>query len=252
MSNIQTYLPQAAAETTSYAMVSSSSQMLRENFTVGEFYNPKTGLPAHPLAIKVIDAVQYLRTRFGMPIRITSTYRNYIPSGPGVVGAATHSPHMLAQAIDFQFIGSKREVNTIYIELRDDFDNKGPVFQELWEMGIRGFGSYDTFLHLDCVQSELYPVFASKRTRRYQGQLYSRWNSMKTLRNLNLSPTNVVLDTILVTAGEIRGMFAELGNAEDRGKDIQSRHIRTIALVIGALTTVGYLSYRYFGLFESN
>lgn len=246
MSNLQTYIPQAPNDTTGYVMVSNSSQKLRENFTVGEFYNPKTGLPSHPLAVSVIEAVQYLRTKFGMPIRITSTYRNYIPTGPGVVGASTHSPHMLAQAIDFQFIGTEREVNPIYIELRDDFDNKGPIFQELWDMGIRGFGSYDTFLHLDCVQSELYPVIAAKRTRRYQGKLYSRWNSMKTLRNLSIGPTNVVLDTILVTAGEIRGVFADLGNAEDRGKDIRAKHVATIALALAVAGAVVYFGYRYF------
>jgi hypothetical protein len=113
-------------------------------------------------------------------------------------------------------------------------------------MGIRGFGSYDTFLHLDCVQSELYPVFAAKRTRRYQGKQYSRWNSMKTLRNLYVGPTNVVLDTILVTAGEIRGVFADLGNAEDRGKDIRAKHIITIALVLAVAGALVYFGYRYF------
>lgn len=246
MSNLQTYIPQAENETTGYAMVSNSSQMLRENFTIGEFYNPKTGLPSHPLAVNVIDAVQYLRTKFGKPIRITSTYRNYIPTGPGVVGAATHSPHMLAQGIDFQFIGAKSEVNPIYIELRDDFDNKGSIFQELWDMGIRGFGSYDTFLHLDCVQSELYPVFAAKRGLRHEGKIYSRWNSMMTLRDLTLNPTNILVDTVRVATGEIRGLFANIGNREDSGRDIRAKHIATLIFVFSVIVTVGYFGYKYF------
>ena len=244
MSSVQTHYPISPQDDTVYLMVSNSEAQLRPNFKESELYNSRTGLPEHPIAEKIVDVVQFMRTQFEVPIHTTSSYRNYIPTSG--INPATISPHMLAQALDFQFIADQATKDELYIQIRDDFDKKGPLFQALWEMGVRGFGSYDTFIHLDVVQSELYPAFSSKRKRKYQGKIYARWNSMKALRYRKAKGDNVITSAIKSAIGSVRGALAELENTEDQGDDISSRSLGYFFLlfllgfsVIGAFLYVG-------------
>lgn len=240
------------ADPNEYIFVENSSNLVTANFTQAELYNPKTGLDTHPIAVAVIDALQTIRDYFGFPIRVNSTYRNYIPTDG--VGAASTSPHMLAQAIDFSFLTDQQIEDDLYMSIRDDFDQKGELFQILWDKGVRGFGSYDTFIHIDVVVSELYPPFKAKRTSQFQGQRYARWNKMKTLRyksptirytgkEMESAPvTNSIQETIQEGLGVISGYASELLDAEDRGKDFTQRSgFYLSSIILGGLLFVFFV-----------
>lgn len=213
---------------------------ITENFTEDELFNPKNGLDAHPLSMDTVRAVQHVRSYFGLPIRVTSTYRNYVPSGSGVVNAAQRSPHMLAQAIDFQFIDTEKRPD-LQVAIREDFASKGELWQQLWAMGVRGFGVYDSFIHLDTVKSELYADFRSKRTNTHEGQQYAYWNSMKELRYVSATG-NKFIRQLKEQFGTVVGMGAELANGEDRGTDIEFKHILRIVgmLTVGSSLIIGF------------
>lgn len=239
-----THYPVSPQDDTEYFIVGNRSTQLRPNFRESEFYNAKTGLSEHPIARACVDAVQFLRTQSGIPIRITSTYRNYIPAGG--VNPATISPHMLAQGIDFQFIADSSTADQLYLEIREDFNNQGPLFQALWEIGIRGFGSYDHFIHLDCVTSELYQPFRQKRWRTYRGQIFGRWDNMKRLRYRSPGSSNLLGELVLGAAGSVQGWINELRNNEDQGRDAGFRNVLPIILIIAATAALGYFGYRYY------
>lgn len=220
---------------------------------MGELYNSRTGLEEHPLALDAVRCVQLVRSFTRVPIRINSTYRNYIPTD-GIKPAST-SPHMLGQAIDFSFLTSEEEAESLYVAIRDDFDRKGPLFQALWEEGCRGFGSYDTFIHLDTVRSELYEPFRAKRGATYQGALYARWNNMKTLlyrkADIEIAPSGELQETgkadhpvvaeVKHIAGTVSGMISEIFHNEDQGRDFNLLHAAYLAIVI-ILLLLGLLS----------
>ena len=92
---------------------------------------------------------------------------------------------MTAQAIDFTFIGSSSVRNNLLINAREDFLNKGELWQLLWSNGVRGFGVYDSFIHIDTLRSEFYDWASAKRKRTYQGDIYATWNSQNRLRYLD-------------------------------------------------------------------
>ena len=245
MAKVDTYYPVVDNDPNDFITIRNSDELIRPNFKMSELYNSKVGQQEHPLSEQVIDAVQAIRDYTDMPIRITSTYRNYIPTDG--VSPASISPHMMAQAIDFQFVGDAQEVENLYLQIRDDFDDKGELFQILWNIGVRGFGSYDTFIHIDTVQSELYEPFRAKRTTSYNGQLYARWNKMKVLRNMSaddLLSGNVLVNAYNTLSGVIEGTVEELNNAEDRGKDFDWRSMSIIAAFIIAILSL--ISFPFF------
>lgn len=239
-----------------YIMVSRSTGFVTDNFTMLELYNPKVGLKEHPLSMDVVDCLQLIRSFTGVPIRVNSTYRNYIPTDG--VNPATTSPHMLAQAIDFSFMASKENSEKLYVAIREDFDRKGPLFQLLWEAGCRGFGSYDTFIHIDTVRSELYAPFKGKRGTYYRGEMYARWNNMKSLlyrkADVVLTPAgelqpsteskdNPVVEEVKSVVGTVIGVMKEIFDNEDQGKDFNALHLVYLLLaacVVMALAWFGF------------
>lgn len=239
-----------------YMMVRPSTASVTDHFTMAELYNSRTGMEEHPLAMDVVECVEVLRSFIGVPIRINSTYRNYIPKDG--VNPATTSPHMLGQAIDFSFLAPKEESEKLYVAIREDFDQKGPLFQALWAAGCRGFGSYDTFIHLDTVIPELYPPFRSKRSTTYQGQQYARWNNMKTLlyRTADLvispagelqagkEPDNAVVQEVKNVVGTISGVIREVFDNEDQGKDFNLLHLFYLLAGGGLIMALFIIAYR--------
>ena len=161
---------------------------------------------------------------------------------------------MLAQAIDLRFAVDEKTAQNLYMHVRDDFDKKGALFHLLWDKGCRGFGSYDTFLHLDTTKAELYSPFKAKRTTSYRGQRFARWNKMKNLRYrrpiMNFVPNemgqmevrenqqdaNILTEALNTASGVIRGYLAEIMDAEDRGLDMDfSNGLNLILAIIGIL-----------------
>jgi hypothetical protein len=246
---VQTYYQVSEEDSNDYIIVSDSPEQVAVNFKMSELYNSKTGLSQHPMGVRAIDCLQAVRNYFGVPIRVNSTYRNYIPVDG--VSPASISPHMLAQAVDFSFIADREKANNLYIEIREDFDNKGELFHILWDLGCRGFGSYDTFIHLDTTISELYEPFRNKRTSKYMDSLYARWNKMKLLRyktstNEDSPPTNVVEDAVNTVKGVIEGYTEELLNPEDRGRDVTMKNSSILISIVVVVIVLFLLPFFVF------
>lgn len=115
------------------------------HFTAGEFFSKQPGRHAiteHDFYSELVEAVAYLRNHYGVPWRITSTYR---PDSPG-------SQHRECRAVDSQDTKSGAgHGSPIMLDLVAQLlDSTSEVFVQLRRLGIRGFGVYDSFVHLDC------------------------------------------------------------------------------------------------------
>lgn len=177
MTAFKTHIPMHPNDPTRMILVGNRSDLITANFKQSEVYNKRTGLKEHPIALELIEAAQFLRDYYGIPIRFNSTYRNYVPKN-----GVKRSLHMLAMAGDIKFLADEKTTQNLLIQLRHDFDQQGPVFQELWKRGVRGFGSYDSFIHLDVGKANYYEFIAAKRKRKFAGERYGRWNEMVTLK----------------------------------------------------------------------
>ena len=117
-----------------------------ENFNMKELYSNSFNAPAeHFLDDRVIQALQYIRSASGVPIRVTSTYRTLAHNT--LIGGAKKSQHMVGKAIDFQFVNNNaQELKRLHTLMKDE---DGPLRRALWDLGVRGFGYYQTFAHID-------------------------------------------------------------------------------------------------------
>ena len=119
-----------------------------QDFAIREFYSKSSNAPAcHTLSDKLIQAVQYIRTYYNIPICITSTYRT--KRANDLLGSNENSQHRTPEgAVDFQACDSEQRdylIGQLYVQ----FKEKGEVYQELRDIGINGFGFYDSFTHID-------------------------------------------------------------------------------------------------------
>lgn len=255
--SFRTHIPRHPDDPNTFEMVRAGDmRRVTSNFTANELFNPKNGIAEHPIATKVVQAMQYIRSTFGEVMNVTSTYRTYVP-----VGGVSRSPHMLAEAIDAQITDlSKRDAIMVY--LREDFDSKGSIFRTLFNQHqVRGFGIYDTFIHLDVVPVELYADFRNKRTERFNGFQYAYWNNMKRLRyqkSTLMFPQSPVLpeaepitvveeiaDTIetevrAITGSTVGWLYTFIGSNDDGLADDASTNV-VYALFAGTL--IGLLIY---------
>lgn len=127
------------------------------NFTANEFYSKSSDAPAsHSFPSELVEAVQFLRSHYNTPWRITSSYRTWgheyrIFRGKGKdveysKRMADTSQHVKRRAVDSQ---PKNLSPEILHDLQQDFLSRGPIFQQLRALGVTGFGVYDRFVHLD-------------------------------------------------------------------------------------------------------
>lgn len=134
------------------------------NFDVNEFHpnaspamSNQSGFPATFYLNEVtIKGVQAIRTYYNVPVRVNASGRT--KKHNKAIGGSDGSKHLLGQyrgatadhveACDVDFFNIPDEVN-----LLKDFHyqvlNDGPLVQELRNMGIKGFGLYDGFIHID-------------------------------------------------------------------------------------------------------
>lgn len=249
----ETKIPVAPGDRNDFVIITPSSAQASPNFTYSELFNSKVGRSSHPLSRQVIDCAQFLRDYFGLPIRITSTYRNYVPTG-----GASYSPHMIGVAIDLQFDKSSvpaAKRDELYTVIRDDFKRKGAIFQGLWERGCRGFGSYDTFVHIDTCHIELYPKMKAKRGTTYRGENFAFWNKMQRLRRIpapaaipavfsdetpepdvsvidSIPADNVIGKAVLEGIGTAEGLIEEFFNDEDRLSDVSGKGVANMVIIM--------------------
>lgn len=131
-----------------------SHKQLSPHFNESEFYSTSSDAPAsHPFHTELVAAAEYLRNRFGVAWRITSTFRT--EAHERRICAKQGKPyfisqHYLARAFDSQ-PGSEDAARNAEImkELAADFVANGPIYQDLRKLGINGLGLYPTFIHLD-------------------------------------------------------------------------------------------------------
>ena len=90
-----------------------------------------------------------LRTEYGNPIYINSTYRS--PEYNKAVGGKTKSLHLDFNAIDFS-VQNKKDLKMLY-DLLDNWDKEDDKFAFFVSLpkkkGNMGLGLYKTFIHLD-------------------------------------------------------------------------------------------------------
>lgn len=120
------------------------------HFNASEFFCKSADAPAsHPFHSELVDAVEFLRDNYNSAWRVTSSFRT--ESEERAILRKLDVPffvdvHMKGQAVD-----SQPAFNTLAImrDLTKDFLTSGPVYSRLRQLGINGFGLYDTFIHLD-------------------------------------------------------------------------------------------------------
>ena len=122
-----------------------SDYQIKPNFKEKEFYSKCSYAPeSHNLDYILPNAVQYLRDYFNTPIRITSTFRT--TNCNFLAGGSSQSYHLVGKAIDFQFTENNKN---ILKQIYSDFAQRGEIYQGLNDLGINGFGFYNSFIHLD-------------------------------------------------------------------------------------------------------
>jgi len=151
---------------------------ITQNFTFSEYYSKSSDAPdIHGIDDNLVYAMQYIRSYFGHPIRITSTYRTFLHSLS--IGSNPYtSQHRYEKAIDWQFIGTDEDVKELHNNFYNDIITQGEVFQKLNnDYNIKGFGLYDTFFHIDTRENES----TSGTTWNTQGinGSYSLWDKKK-------------------------------------------------------------------------
>lgn len=113
------------------------------NFTADELYSKSPDAPqSHYLSDTTIKGAQIIRDWVGEPVYINSSYRTAAHNA--AVGGGTASQHLTGNALDLSF---KTEAAKQIV--LDDFAQKGLLYQKLKFNGIRGFGLYDNFVHID-------------------------------------------------------------------------------------------------------
>ena len=123
---------------------------ISDHFNTAEFFSKSSDAPSsHPFYSELVDAAEYLRNHYGVPWRITSTFRTEAEERS--ILNRLHVPffvdvHMMGQAFDSQ---PAQNSPAVMADLTREFLGAGPVYQHLRQIGINGFGLYDTFIHLD-------------------------------------------------------------------------------------------------------
>ncbi|MCK5127657.1 MAG: hypothetical protein KAR42_15475 [candidate division Zixibacteria bacterium] len=100
------------------------------NFSPKELACPHCGEYYHNTAF--LDAIQYVRTKAGKPIRLNSAHRCWLYNASKHIGGAPMSEH-------------KKIAGDISLDGHDRFKLK----ELCKEAGFTGFGHYATFLHTD-------------------------------------------------------------------------------------------------------
>jgi hypothetical protein len=133
-----------------------SSALIRKNFKEKEVWTTcgTYRLPFHWISTNTLDGLQVVRDYFGVPMRITSSYRDYVCNS-AKSGTANKSKHIPCQAIDFVFNNKSGTTNA---NARKSYEKeiiyKGPLFKKMYAVGVRGFGSYNNgSFHIDSRQN---------------------------------------------------------------------------------------------------
>lgn len=119
---------------------------ISKNFLESEFFtkDPDFDFHAHYFDERLIQAVQWLRDHFNVPIRINSSFRSHEYNLK--IGGAKNSFHTRGMAVDISWL---KDNNEIIGSIEKDVLENGPVRKALNDMGVRGILFYSNFIHLD-------------------------------------------------------------------------------------------------------
>lgn len=113
-----------------------------KNFYEREFFTKCTDYPKnfHPLDPRLIAAAQTLRTFMKCPVYVTSSFRT--PACNFKCGGAPDSLHLKGMALDLVAQSGHEFIN-------ESISTYGDLFLLLYKCGIKGFGLYKDYLHID-------------------------------------------------------------------------------------------------------
>lgn len=112
-------------------------------FKEREFFSTSPNAPdPHYLDDVLIRAMGIIRDHFQTPVIITSTFRTI--SHNNSIAGSRNSQHLQGKAIDGKFT----DPDTLE-RYYQDITGKGSLYWKLREAGIKGFGLYDNFFHID-------------------------------------------------------------------------------------------------------
>ncbi|HLS52421.1 MAG TPA: matrixin family metalloprotease [Tissierellaceae bacterium] len=140
-----------------YIPIENNEDKISNNFLMKEFFSRCTSFDDdfHFLDENLVYAIQEIRNYYGQPIQIISSYRSYECNIEA--GGALASKHKEAQALDFRFIGPK--ARETYHRFMEDITSQNCIFQLLLNIGIGGFGAYNTAFHIDTRNTGLHSFF---------------------------------------------------------------------------------------------
>ena len=131
---------------TEYYYIDESPTLISKNFKSNELYS-NCEVSEHLLSKRLVDALQYIRDVYDTPIVVTSTYRTE-ECNAEITGSSKTSQHIEFNAIDFKFV--TRDAQTLFLT---ELQEKGCIFTQLLNMGVRGFGGYNSHFHIDTRES---------------------------------------------------------------------------------------------------
>lgn len=118
-----------------------------ENFNTQEVIDvshPAAGETQYYIDERLFNIAQFIRTRIGGPVRISSAYRN-ADYNATVEGSAKNSQHIHGNAFDLQGEGVVEFVTRAY-------NTKNSDWYHMVTLGLNGLGLYDNFVHIDTRQ----------------------------------------------------------------------------------------------------
>ncbi|MCF8298638.1 MAG: hypothetical protein K9J13_13910 [Saprospiraceae bacterium] len=128
--------------------ITNSNEQITDNFKMSEFYCKSKDAPiSHELDYNLIKAAQYIREQTGIPVRITSSFRT-VQGNKDAGSKLANSPHTIGIAIDLQAYSYLQKLQFMDI-VTNWWLNKTIQYKTLRQLGISGYGIYDTFLHID-------------------------------------------------------------------------------------------------------
>lgn len=130
------------------------TSFITTHFRASEWYSTSSDAPAsHPIYPALLAAAELLRVWFNVPWRITSTYRTEAHERQILKQLGQKffvDQHMQGRAFDSHPVDVGPAGKAIKERIYADFLANGPLYQQLRELGITGFGIYDWGIHLDC------------------------------------------------------------------------------------------------------
>jgi hypothetical protein len=117
------------------------------NFTEAEYFAASFGIKENEFDFSpiTVSGVQIIRDYFGVPMKLTATKRSIAHELSK--GRSGDGQHPKGNATDFVFLGPQAEQTLL--KYHQEILNQGELFKRLRQAGIKGFGLYDNFNHID-------------------------------------------------------------------------------------------------------